>query len=160
MMVLYHSHTHISTTGIVQAFNKGAEDLLGYMLIDVVGRNVSMLMNDADASKHDEYLATYLRTGQVKVIGKERVLQAKHKNGTLVEIQLSVTEQTDGGKKLWTGMMHASKAQLDKEKKKRVAKKEGKDEKSGEDKPKPAAPATTTGAAKPPTPSTAAPATK
>jgi len=147
----------INEKGIVQAFNKGAEDLLGYMLIDVVGRNVSMLMNDADSAKHDEYLATYLRTGQVKVIGKERVLQAKHKNGTLVDIQLSVTEQTDGGKKLWTGMMHSSKAQLDKEKKKRAMKKEGgKDEKSGEGSEK----GKSAVAAKPPTPTTAAPAPK
>ena len=100
--------------GVIQAFNKGAEELLGYALIDVVGRNVTMLMNDGDAVKHDEYLANYLKTGIAKVIGKERVLQAKHKvrvfcratrvnrsvcavaqNGSAIEIQLSVTEQVD-----------------------------------------------------------------
>jgi hypothetical protein len=154
-------------------------------LIEVVGRNVNMLMNDADAAKHDEYLSNYMRTNVAKVIGKERVLmvcvcacvhyaglhlttqfppppppaalsQAKHKNGTLIEIQLSVTEQVDNGKKLWTGMMHLSKAQLDKlaEKKRRVPKVKGKDESSeGSEKAAPAGP-------KPALPSSVAPVAK
>jgi uncharacterized membrane protein YgcG len=172
----------INEKGSIQAFNKGAEEvfliiiimfiiwidifvcdrsqLLGYALIEVVGRNVNMLMNDQDAAKHDEYLANYLTTGQAKVIGKERVLMAKHKSGQALEIQLSVTEQTDtNGKKvlfclstrsekhnevllitiklynetrqIFIGMMHQSKAALEKARKTRKQKKESSSGKEG-----------------------------
>lgn len=139
----------INDKGVIQAFNKSAEELLGYALIEVVGRNVNMLMNDQDAAKHEEYLASYLTTGQAKVIGKERVLMAKHKSGQAIEIQLSVTEQSDNGKKvitlfllclvlliiniviyfsffsqLFVGMMHQSSAALEKARKTRKLKKE------------------------------------
>ena len=101
----------INEQGIIQAFNRTAEKLLGYALIDCVGRNVSMLMNDDDAPKHDGYLNNYLTTGEEKVIGKERVVLAKHKSGKLIKVQLSVTVAEDeNGKKLFTGMMHRTKS--------------------------------------------------
>jgi PAS domain S-box-containing protein len=59
----------ISESGVIQAFNREAEKLLGYTLIDVVGRNVSMLMNDDDAAKHDGYLARYMATRESAIIG-------------------------------------------------------------------------------------------
>jgi PAS domain S-box-containing protein len=102
----------INDAGVIQAFNRDAEKLLGYSLIDVVGRNVNMLMDAGDAAKHDEYMARYLRTGDARVIGKERVVQAKTKAGKLLDVQLSVTETKDeSGKSLFTGMLHRTKAE-------------------------------------------------
>jgi len=97
----------INDQGIIQAFNRSAEKMLGFALIDVVGRNVNMLMNDDDAPKHDDYLQHYLTTGEERVIGKERIVQAKHKSGKLIKVQLSVTVAEDeDGKKIFTGMLH------------------------------------------------------
>jgi hypothetical protein len=129
----------------------------------------------AQAAKHDEYIANYIRTGEPKVvrlfqshksnelikrfdrdrfwhaqIGKERTLSARHKNGTTIDVLLSVTEHVDAagminddvvvvfrssinnpiyerttmlvGKKLFVGMMHPSKQTLEKKKKERTRK--------------------------------------
>jgi PAS domain S-box-containing protein len=116
----------INESGVIQAFNREAEKLLGYTLIDVVGRNVSMLMNDDDAAKHDGYLARYMATRESTIIGagKGRTVVAKHKSGKLFNMHLSVVEQEDeAGKKLFTGMLHKTKSDLAEAKVKRKSKK-------------------------------------
>jgi PAS domain S-box-containing protein len=102
----------INEAGIIQAFNRAAEKLLGFALVDVIGRNVTILMGDDDAAKHDGYLARFLTTRDPHVIGKERVVEARTKTGRLIEVQLAVTEsQDDAGKSLFTGMLHRTKAE-------------------------------------------------
>jgi PAS domain S-box-containing protein len=119
----------INETGVIQAFNRDAEKLLGYTLIDVVGRNVTMLMNDDDAAKHDGYLARYLSTKDPHIIGKERVVAAKHKSGKQINVLLSVTEGIDeNGKSLFTGMLHKTKTELAETKAKRKTKKKRSEE--------------------------------
>jgi PAS domain S-box-containing protein len=116
----------INESGVIQAFNREAEKLLGYTLIDVVGRNVSMLMNADDAAKHDGYLARYMATRESTIIGagKGRTVVAKHKSGKLFNMHLSVVEQEDeAGKKLFTGMLHKTKSDLAEAKVKRKSKK-------------------------------------
>jgi len=104
----------INETGVIQAFNREAEKVLGYQLIDVVGRNVTMIMNDDDAAKHAGYLARYMASRQSDIIGagKGRTVVAKHKSGKLFDMHLSIVEQEDeGGMKIFTGMLHMSKAE-------------------------------------------------
>eukprot|EP01104_Vermistella_antarctica_P020063 TRINITY_DN832_c0_g1_i10.p1 TRINITY_DN832_c0_g1~~TRINITY_DN832_c0_g1_i10.p1 ORF type:complete len:177 (-),score=57.95 TRINITY_DN832_c0_g1_i10:75-605(-) len=90
----------------IQAFNRAASKLLGYDLAEVLGSNVKMIVPPAHAAKHDSYIDNYLKTGVAKVIGKERILAARRKDGKLIKIQLSVTEKSDGDKKFFTGMFH------------------------------------------------------
>ena len=51
-----------------------------------------MLMNEHDAAHHDEYVSNYLKTNVPHIIGKERVVQARHKDGRRIDILLTVTE--------------------------------------------------------------------
>lgn len=97
----------IDDRGSVHAFNKAASALLGYSLLDVVGRNVSMLMTGDDRANHDAYIQNYVRTGQSKILNKTRDVIALHKDGTLVPIALSVTVKRDGSKYIFTGVMQA-----------------------------------------------------
>jgi PAS domain-containing protein len=43
----------INNQGILQSFNPEAQAIFGLSEADVLGKNVSMLMGDADASNHD-----------------------------------------------------------------------------------------------------------
>ena len=96
----------IDSTGKIHAFNDAASQLLGYSLLQVIGRNVKMLMPPKYAAEHDTYLKNYLTTGKAKLIGKGREVTAKHKNGSLVKIKLSVTEKKDeSGHSLFTGIL-------------------------------------------------------
>ena len=53
----------IDHRGLIQAFNRSAERLFGYTAAEVIGRNVGILMGDADQAQHDQHIARYLESG-------------------------------------------------------------------------------------------------
>ena len=86
-------------------FNKAAQQFWGYSLVEVVGKNVKMLMPGDEAAKHDEYLANYMRTGVPKIIGTGRDVVALTKDGEYRTVHLSVAERKDGEQRIFTGML-------------------------------------------------------
>ena len=65
----------IEEQGAVRLFNAAAERMFGYQAKEVVGRNVSMLMASPYRERHDGYLASYARTGEAHVLGREREVE-------------------------------------------------------------------------------------
>lgn len=82
----------INAYGIVNLFNREAEQMFGYDSTEVVGRNVSMLMPSPHREQHNDYLATYLSTGQQHILGVGRELKGLRKDGSLFPILLTVRE--------------------------------------------------------------------
>jgi two-component system sensor kinase FixL len=80
----------IDHTGIIQIFNRAAERLFGFTSAEVVGRNVSVLMNPQDARHHDDHLREYVETRVPRVIGRGREVTARRKDGTTFPAFLSV----------------------------------------------------------------------
>lgn len=76
----------------VLAFNKACERLFGYVASDLLGCNVNRIMPKNYAVEHDQYMHNYLETGERKIIGIGREVQARHKDGTVFPIELSVGE--------------------------------------------------------------------
>ncbi|WP_339768665.1 PAS domain-containing sensor histidine kinase [uncultured Paraglaciecola sp.] len=93
----------MSQYGIVQSFNRSAERMFGYSADEVVGQNVKMLMPDPYYSEHDGYLKHYLSTGNKKVIGVGREVQAKRKDGKVFFMELNVNEMTISGVTMFVG---------------------------------------------------------
>lgn len=97
----------IDGRGTIHGFNQAASQLLGYQLVDVVGRNVNMLMTGIDKQNHDQYLKRYIETGKSKIIGIGRKVVAQTKDGSLKPVMLSVTEKVDGENRFFTGLMQS-----------------------------------------------------
>ena len=82
----------IDAAGTVHTFGRGAEKMFGYSADEVIGRNVSMLMPSPDSEAHDDHLQQFARTGEAHIIGVGRDLEARHADGSLFGITLSVGE--------------------------------------------------------------------
>eukprot|EP00010_Vexillifera_abyssalis_P000299 CAMPEP_0201552156 /NCGR_PEP_ID=MMETSP0173_2-20130828/14524_1 /ASSEMBLY_ACC=CAM_ASM_000268 /TAXON_ID=218659 /ORGANISM="Vexillifera sp., Strain DIVA3 564/2" /LENGTH=577 /DNA_ID=CAMNT_0047962589 /DNA_START=6 /DNA_END=1739 /DNA_ORIENTATION=- len=95
----------INEQGTVQFYNSAAYDLLGWKAAQVIGRNITMLQQGKDKKEHDQYLKKYLATGESTVIGKGREVIAVHRDGGLIRVHLSVSEQKVGAKRLFTGIL-------------------------------------------------------
>ncbi len=76
----------------VLVFNKACETLFGYEAESVVGRNISVLMPPDYAAGHDAAVGHYQRTGEKRIIGIGREVRARHADGTVFPIELSVGE--------------------------------------------------------------------
>lgn len=95
----------INGKGAILSFNLAAERLFGWQAHEVIGRNVSLLMPEPDRSRHDDYLAHHLRTGEARIIGTGRDVTAQRKDGTALPIRLSIGRVPIEGEELFVGFI-------------------------------------------------------
>ena len=107
----------IDDRGVIDTFNAAAQLTFGYAPAEVIGKNVSMLMPDPDRNMHDQYIARYLKTGQPRVIGTGREVLGRRKDGSTFPIELTIGEQSTGGKIRFTGIVRdvSERARLESE---------------------------------------------
>lgn len=96
----------IDQYGIIQSVNHAAERTFGYKTQEMVGHNVSMLMDDTERSQHDGHLLRYAKTGRPQAIGNRREVTARHKDGSCFPISLGVSELIHQDRRLFIGMIH------------------------------------------------------
>ena len=94
----------IDQFGIIESVNLATEALFGYEAAELIGHNVSTLMPDPFRAMHGEYLKRYVATGDSRILGVScREVTGRRKDGTNVEVELSVTEMRHGGRRLFIG---------------------------------------------------------
>ena len=105
----------IDARGTIQSINQSVERTFGYTAADLIGSNIKMLMPQAIASQHDEYLRAYRDTGEKAIIGIGREVIGQRKDGSLFPLDLSVAEWERGGEQFFTGVMRDVSARKDAE---------------------------------------------
>ena len=95
----------INETGIIESVNASVTNILGFQESELVGSNVNMLMPSPHKEQHNSYLQHYQRTGRPKIIGYVREIEGKHKNGSLVPMDISVAEYKIDHKRYFTGII-------------------------------------------------------
>lgn len=95
----------IDRNGLIEEFNPAAQRLFGYAPQEVLQQNVKMLMPAPYADEHDRYLERYQHTGEPRIIGIGREVQARCKDGSLFPIELSVGEANENGETCFVGII-------------------------------------------------------
>lgn len=95
----------INDTGIIEYVNEAVAILLGYEKDELIGCSVNKIMASPHKNRHDQYIKNYLTTGISKIIGQVREVEAKHKNGHIIPIDISVAEYEIDQKKYFTAML-------------------------------------------------------
>ncbi len=98
----------VDSYGTIQSASDSVERVLGWTPSELIGRNVNLLMDEPHQSEHHAHLANYRRTGRSDIFGRTRTFEARHKDGSTVQIELSVARVDIPGKKqpLFTGIIH------------------------------------------------------
>ncbi len=95
----------IDRNGTMQNANPAVERIFGYKSGELAGNNVSMLMPEPYHSGHDNYLKSYLGTGEAKVIGIGREVRGKRKDGSTFPMDLAVSETKIGKDRIFVGII-------------------------------------------------------
>ncbi|KAL0221074.1 hypothetical protein RCL1_000928 [Eukaryota sp. TZLM3-RCL] len=85
--------------GVIDSFNRAAEEMFGYSAAEIIGENVKLLMPSNHAVVHHNYMNNYITTGIKKVIGRPRNVPAVRKDGSTFAARLSLTEMNLSGKR-------------------------------------------------------------
>ncbi|MBT3224429.1 MAG: PAS domain S-box protein, partial [Proteobacteria bacterium] len=96
---------NVDDLGKIRDVNPAMEVIFGYTRAEMVGQNVMLLMGPPHDAKHDSYMERYRRTGEQRVIGTIREIEARRKDGTVFPIELSVNETHDGEHRSLTGVI-------------------------------------------------------
>jgi two-component system sensor kinase FixL len=95
----------IDPRGTMLSFNASAERQFGYSPQEVLGKNVDMLMPSPYREHHDGYIERYLTTGEKRIIGVDRVVVGRRKDGSTFPMKLAVGEMRRGDLVYFTGFI-------------------------------------------------------
>ena len=93
----------IDRSGVIQSVNSAAEQMFGYTAAEMVGNNVTLIMPSPYREEHDRYLSHYLETGEARIMGIGREVQARRKDGSVFSVDLAISEIRH--LQLFTGMI-------------------------------------------------------
>ncbi|AMM51587.1 histidine kinase [Rufibacter sp. DG15C] len=96
----------IDDRGMIESINPAASDLFGYSSIEVIGKNISMLMPSPDKERHDQYLSRYQETRVPHMIGIGREVKGLKKDGVVFPFRLALSEVQLAGRIIYTGFIH------------------------------------------------------
>ncbi len=91
--------------GRILTWNRGAEELFGYEAEEVEGQPLTILMPERYREMHRKGMARHLETGETTVIGSTVELEALHKDGAEIPIELSLTRWDHGDEPRFTGIL-------------------------------------------------------
>ena len=95
----------IDEAGLIHSFSAAAERLFGYAAGEAVGQNVRILMPEPMRSEHDGYLDRYRRTRERRIIGTNRVVTGRRRDGTTFPMELAIGEMRSGEQVFFTGFI-------------------------------------------------------
>lgn len=71
----------VNESGQVMTFNRAAQRLFGYDSDEIVGRDFGVLFGSGDSSVHEAVIGSYTRARAQSIVGRERKLNALHRDG-------------------------------------------------------------------------------
>jgi diguanylate cyclase (GGDEF)-like protein/PAS domain S-box-containing protein len=94
----------INQGGTIEALNPMAEKIAGYTQEEVIGRHMGMLLPPPESSGYDEHIAHFLTHGRPKVVGGRFESTGRRKDGSLVPVEIAVSESRFEGTTFYTGI--------------------------------------------------------
>lgn len=96
---------NIDINGIIESINPAGMKLFGYTSTELVGNNICMLMPEPFASQHDIFISKFSQTGSSVILGRNRELLARKKDGAVFPVDIALDEMIVNGKHMFTGII-------------------------------------------------------
>jgi PAS domain S-box-containing protein len=80
----------INSSGVIQTVDKNCYKMFGYSMEEMIGQPVTIIIPPPYKEQHDSYIENYIKTKRAKIIGKSRIVEGQHKDGTTFPLRLSM----------------------------------------------------------------------
>jgi len=98
--------------GMVLSVNRSAETVFGYTAQELIGTRLEAILPTPHREQHQGYLRRYLDTGEKRIIGIGRVVEALRKDGSRITLHLSISVASTGQQRIFMGMLRDLTAEL------------------------------------------------
>jgi len=96
----------INDNGQIDTFNFGAEKMFGYKSTEVRGKDVKMIMSNADIHKKENFLMHQIQKSEEVNNQDEAVFYAKRKSGEEFPVQLHINSLNIDDNQIYMGVLH------------------------------------------------------
>jgi PAS domain S-box-containing protein len=80
------------TQGRIVQCNGATSAMFGHPMEALLGQRIQVLMSAQEQQQHDGYMATYLSSGEARMMNQPRVVQGQRSDGTLFPVRLTISE--------------------------------------------------------------------
>lgn len=95
----------IDKASAITILNTVAARMFGYGKDEILGKNIKVLVPDAIAAKHDDFVSEYAKSRRSQIMGTTREVTGKRKDGSLFTIELSLSEMMFDGEPIFVGIL-------------------------------------------------------
>lgn len=93
----------IDQDGAIKNFNPAAERMFGFDRDDVIDEDVSILLPENERSRHIQYVRNST-LHEPRIVGSTRAVRGRRKDGTMTDMELSISAMKIGGRKMFVGI--------------------------------------------------------
>ncbi len=91
--------------GIIDSFNRAAEQMFGHAEEQIIGQQVRMLLGHSCQGADNDFLAEYLQPESTNTVGIRREVAGIRKDGSEFPMDLAISEVRVGGLRFFTGFV-------------------------------------------------------
>lgn len=95
----------IDSQGLINEFSPAAQGIFGYTKEEVFGKNANMLMPDSSDLEHDQNLRDLNQGGPTELVGKQTVVRARRKDGSLFPMDISLNSAVVNGNPIFVAVL-------------------------------------------------------
>ncbi len=93
-------------TGAIETVNPAAEQIFGYKSGELIGKNISTLLPEAEKNSSNDFIFKNLLTGEAPAISNRREFEARRRDGTLFPLEIAISTLKAAGRQLFIGALH------------------------------------------------------
>jgi len=95
----------VDETGVIESVNPAAERIFGYPKAELAGRNVALLMPEAFPGHPVGLVQGDMGAERAKAVGSGREVAGRRKDGTVIPLEIGISEINQGGRRMFTGIV-------------------------------------------------------
>lgn len=92
-------------SGKIEIFNPACERMFGYAANEVIGNSLNMLMPESYRERHDSAMNRHHEGPNTKVVEFVREVEGRRKDGTIFPIDLSISDVSLPGRRIFSGII-------------------------------------------------------